>query len=115
MLLQRHSFLTHCIAIVLPIIDLQITGIREEPDLLKTKSIVSFQPHTDGTKRVLGVFTGQGAQWPQMVCTLLLTAQRPRSGWTKRGGSLAELPVALRPSFSLQEELACISDSPQAA
>ncbi|KAF4166939.1 hypothetical protein CNMCM6936_005848 [Aspergillus lentulus] len=66
-LLQRHSFLTHRIAILSDTIDLQITGIREEPDLLKTKSIAKAH---------------SGRRW---VCTLLLTAQRPRSGWTKRG------------------------------
>ncbi|KAF4156505.1 hypothetical protein CNMCM6069_006657 [Aspergillus lentulus] len=61
------SFLTHRIAVLSDTIDLQITGIREEPDLLKANSIAKAH---------------SGCRW---VCTLLLTAQRPRSGWTKRG------------------------------
>ncbi|GFF43283.1 hypothetical protein IFM58399_06894 [Aspergillus lentulus] len=106
------SFLTHRIAVLSDTIDLQITGIREEPDLLKANSIVSSQPHTDGTKHVLGVFTGQGAQWLQMGLHFITHCPEATIWLDETGRSL---PVALRPSFSLEEEPACISDSPQTA
>ncbi|EAW20756.1 uncharacterized protein NFIA_112810 [Aspergillus fischeri NRRL 181] len=100
-LLQRPSFLTHRIAILATTIDLLITRIREELALLKTKnpsSIVSSLLPTDGTKRILGVSTGQGAQWPQMGLDLITHCPEATIWLDVAGRSLTELPVALRPS-----------------
>ncbi|GFG26862.1 lovastatin nonaketide synthase [Aspergillus udagawae] len=108
-LLQQRSFLVHRIALWAPTIDLLITRIREELDLIKTKrpsSIVSSQPHTDEKKSILGIFTGQGAQWPQMGLDLITHCPEARTWLDEMQTSLADLPVELRPSFSLQEELA---------
>ncbi|KAF7180413.1 hypothetical protein CNMCM7691_009581 [Aspergillus felis] len=108
-LLQRRSFLMHRTALWAPTIDLLITRIREELDLIKAKrrsSVVSSQPHTDEKRRILGIFTGQGAQWPQMGLDLIAHCLEARNWLDEMERSLADLHVEFRPSFSLQEELA---------
>ncbi|KAF7161780.1 hypothetical protein CNMCM5623_007245 [Aspergillus felis] len=108
-LLQRRSFLMHRTALWAPTIHLLIIRIREELDLIKAKkpsSVVSSQPHTDEQRRILGIFTGQGAQWPQMGLDLITHCPEARIWLDEMERSLADLPVELRSSFSLQEELA---------
>lgn len=57
---------------------------------------------TSGAK-VLGVFTGQGAQWPQMGRSLILRSHRFRSTIAELERSLAALPNP--PAWSLHDEL----------
>ncbi|RLM00364.1 hypothetical protein CFD26_104016 [Aspergillus turcosus] len=112
-LLQRRSALTHRIVLWAPTIDLLSTRIRQELDLIKAKtlsSISSSKPPIDGKKRILGIFTGQGAQWPQMGLDLISHCPEARIWLEKMDRSLAGLPVELRPSFSLQEELAAAQE-----
>ncbi|PWY93430.1 ketoacyl-synt-domain-containing protein [Aspergillus sclerotioniger CBS 115572] len=56
-------------------------------------------------KRIFGVFTGQGAQWPQMG--LDVVSQCPQAaGWLKElQQSLDTLPTEYRPTFTLFNEL----------
>lgn len=56
-------------------------------------------------KRILGVFTGQGAQWPQMGLDVI--SQCPQAaGWLKElQQSLDTLPAEYRPTFTLLDEL----------
>jgi acyl transferase domain-containing protein len=112
-LLQRRSILTHRIILWAPTIDLLITRIREELEHIKAKklsSILSSQPPTGGKKRILGIFTGQGAQWPQMGLDLVTHCPQARTWLEEMDRSLADLAVELRPSFSLQEELAAAQE-----
>ncbi|KAI3400061.1 hypothetical protein diail_4599 [Diaporthe ilicicola] len=53
--------------------------------------------------RVLGVFTGQGAQWPRMGACLFESSPEFRRSIRQLDESLAELPDA--PSWSLADEL----------
>ncbi|EPE06001.1 lovastatin nonaketide synthase [Ophiostoma piceae UAMH 11346] len=55
--------------------------------------------------RILGVFTGQGAQWPGMGSALYEHSALFRSSLQSLEASLAELPEADRPAWSLTEEL----------
>ncbi|KAF2797429.1 AMP-binding enzyme [Melanomma pulvis-pyrius CBS 109.77] len=60
---------------------------------------------------ILGVFTGQGAQWPRMGAELLsssVAAAEIISALEKR---LARLPLADRPVWSLREEMERVVDS----
>ena len=54
---------------------------------------------------ILGVFTGQGAQWAGMGRELILGSEVVRESIETLEGHLAELPTADRPSWSLKSEL----------
>jgi hybrid polyketide synthase/nonribosomal peptide synthetase ACE1 len=64
------------------------------------ESIAKYHP-----PRVLGVFTGQGAQWAGMGRDLLLRSEFARSCIFRLDQWLSELPYNDRPSWSLQHEL----------
>lgn len=55
--------------------------------------------------RILGVFTGQGAQWAQMGMELVTTFQASRYIMERLQKRLDQLPVGDRPSWSLLQEL----------
>jgi hybrid polyketide synthase/nonribosomal peptide synthetase ACE1 len=57
------------------------------------------------TPRILGIFTGQGAQWAGMGRDLLLCSEFARSSIFRMDRWLSELPYKDRPSWSLQHEL----------
>ena len=54
---------------------------------------------------ILGVFTGQGAQWPQMGAELLRSSSYARKIIEELDSSLASLPAADRPLWTLMGEL----------
>lgn len=58
-----------------------------------------------GPPRILGVFTGQGAQWARMGAELVLLSSRARSIFEELEDSLRTLPINDRPSWSLIDEL----------
>lgn len=58
-----------------------------------------------GPPRILGVFTGQGAQWARMGAELVLLSSRARFIFEELEDSLRTLPVNDRPSWSLIDEL----------
>ncbi|KAI0402025.1 putative PKS-NRPS protein [Xylaria palmicola] len=55
--------------------------------------------------KVLGIFTGQGAQWPRMGAELIESSAAVRAIVAALEKSLAELPPSDRPSWSLTEEM----------
>ncbi len=58
-----------------------------------------------GKPRILGIFTGQGAQWPQMGFDLVAKSPACRSILERLQRHLDQLPVADQPSWSLLEQL----------
>lgn len=58
-----------------------------------------------GKPRVLGVFTGQGAQWAQMGLELITTFPAAKSILERLEKRLDQLPVGDRPAWSLLQEL----------
>ncbi|KAI9927011.1 hypothetical protein MW887_003392 [Aspergillus wentii] len=62
---------------------------------------------TSGTKktRILGVFTGQGAQWARMGAEFIETSEYAANILGELDDVLAQLPELDRPSWTLQEEL----------
>ncbi|XMA10253.1 hypothetical protein WAI453_003044 [Rhynchosporium graminicola] len=59
----------------------------------------------DETPALLGVFTGQGAQWPAMGKVLLSTVPFARDVMTQLDRSLQTLPSQYRPTWCLEEQL----------
>ncbi|OQE38670.1 hypothetical protein PENCOP_c008G08238 [Penicillium coprophilum] len=56
-------------------------------------------------RRVMGIFTGQGVQWPQMGLDLIEASPQIRQWMGHLEEALNELPLELRPRFSLLKEL----------
>ncbi|KAK4222296.1 acyl transferase/acyl hydrolase/lysophospholipase [Podospora fimiseda] len=63
------------------------------------------QPNDSRLPRILGVFTGQGAQWASMGIHLLHCSVVARSSFEKLQASLDTLPLGNAPRWRLQEEL----------
>jgi hybrid polyketide synthase/nonribosomal peptide synthetase ACE1 len=82
-------------------IDEMLESWRQNPD----KGIGNRRKADSEARRVLGIFTGQGAQWPAMGRLLLLSSDYCRRLLETLDRSLAELPEAERPSWSLLSEL----------
>ncbi|RYO81441.1 hypothetical protein DL762_007113 [Monosporascus cannonballus] len=61
--------------------------------------------------RGLGIFTGQGAQWPGMMKQLIVNAPFVRNILVELDGSLQTLPEGYRPLWSLQEQLLLEGDA----
>lgn len=55
--------------------------------------------------RILGIFTGQGAQWPRMGAALLENSPGARAIIEKLEQSLNALPARDRPSWSLSDQI----------
>ncbi|CAI7659405.1 unnamed protein product [Penicillium glandicola] len=106
-LMKRRSMLTYRVVLCAPTIEVLITKIHEELELRKSNnpSTIIVQP-TSGQKRVLGIFTGQGAQWPRMGLDLVTHSSEGRRLFDEMNESLESLPVELQPTFSLFDELA---------
>ncbi|KAK5996028.1 Polyketide synthase-nonribosomal peptide synthetase phmA [Cladobotryum mycophilum] len=78
-------------------------GLRERSEADKT-TLIPVPPKSPSSKpRVLGVFTGQGAQWKRMGAELLASSPKVVSILDHLERSLAELPDG--PSFSLKSEI----------
>ncbi|KAJ8124217.1 hypothetical protein ONZ43_g8 [Nemania bipapillata] len=63
------------------------------------------------TPRILGVFTGQGAQWPAMGAQLIRNSIFVRRKLQQLEASLAALPTSDRPSWSLCQEILAGGDT----
>nr|BAZ95823.1 PKS-NRPS hybrid cpaA [Curvularia pallescens] len=55
--------------------------------------------------RILGIFTGQGAQWPAMGASLIRSSKFVSDRIQQLEDSLASLPSDHRPAWSLREEM----------
>src|SRR5204862_767415 len=66
----------------------------------------SFAAHaTTGASSILGIFTGQGAQWAAMGAGLIRLSNHARSVIQELDQSLASLPKTDRPQWTIIEEL----------
>jgi hybrid polyketide synthase/nonribosomal peptide synthetase ACE1 len=73
----------------------------EQPIGIRT----SFQGSKDQKPQILGVFTGQGAQYARMGAALIESSDTARRIIEKLEARLAQLPKNKRPSWSLKQEL----------
>ncbi|KAK3369911.1 AMP-binding enzyme [Podospora didyma] len=83
-------------------------SVKIEDKLKLNDSSLGMRPlllHEPARPRILGVFTGQGAQWARMGVDLAEKSATCRRVIQALDGRLARLPVADRPSWSLLHEL----------
>lgn len=67
------------------------------------------------TPRILGIFTGQGAQWPAMGAALIRSSQFVRDTIRRLEESLATLPPADRPEWRLTDAILAGADTSRIA
>ncbi|PGH18166.1 hypothetical protein AJ80_04553 [Polytolypa hystricis UAMH7299] len=105
-LLQKCSALTYRLAFSASCIAALESQIKEEVSLRKDKkpSTIVSRPSTK-RKRIVGIFTGQGAQWPQMCLDLMIASPDALAWLGELQTALDELPAEYRPDFSLIDEL----------
>ncbi|TLD22711.1 hypothetical protein PspLS_07027 [Pyricularia sp. CBS 133598] len=66
---------------------------------------VDFTPKTSDVIRIMGIFTGQGAQWPAMLKQLLINVPYVQSIIAELDNSLQSLPAQYRPTWTLSEQV----------
>jgi hybrid polyketide synthase/nonribosomal peptide synthetase ACE1 len=105
-LLCRKSIFTHKISFSATTVASLCSKIDMELELREkaTSRIVSSRP-TSKPKRILGVFTGQGAQWEAMGADLIVASSLAREIIHVLEEALATLPLEHRPEWSLSAEL----------
>lgn len=105
-LMTRRSAFSNRIFLTASSHDGLLQKIQEELDqrLAKNPSTIVSRPGP-APKRILGVFTGQGAQWAQMGLDLIQTCPEAKSWLDELQESLDQLPSEWRPDFSLLDEL----------
>ena len=83
----------------------QIGKRLEEIQADPNKSIGVSQKPVSRTLQILGIFTGQGAQWPAMGRQLLLQSPFVRDSIADFDNVLQNLPLSERPDWSLTEQI----------
>lgn len=104
-LIMRRSNLPHRLILVASSVDdLQQKLQKELEPSTASSEIISSQLNA-GPKQILGVFTGQGAQYAQMGWDLISNSPQARLWLAELQEALDTLPEAYRPNFSLVDEL----------
>lgn len=106
-LLHRRSVLSNRLVLWAPTIVALQEKIQEALNQQRKDSPLSTAVSrlTTYSKQILGIFTGQGAQWPQMAVDLITSSPEAAKWFNDLQISLDQLPEAYRPEFSLVDEL----------
>ncbi|KAF4766473.1 hypothetical protein HAV15_010469 [Penicillium sp. str.  len=73
--------------------------------------VTDFRTDANDNPRVLGVFTGQGAQWPGMLKKLMVGMPFVRGILEELDNSLQTLPEKYRPTWTLYDQLMLEGDA----
>ena len=82
-------------------IDAKLEAAKSDPQ----QNPIAIRSINKSSPRILGVFTGQGAQWPSMGKKLILQSEYVKQLFQTLEGYLTQLPESDRPSWSLTEQL----------
>jgi hybrid polyketide synthase/nonribosomal peptide synthetase ACE1 len=92
-------------------IDEKLVALKQTPG-----STVGVRSNAkQSTPHVLGVFTGQGAQWAEMGSQLILSSEYVRTRIRELQESLSTLPSTDRPQWDLQKEILAGANSSRLA
>lgn len=86
-------------------------ALERDAALVKGKQSLALTSDLRVKPQMIGIFTGQGAQWPAMGKTLLAGIPLARQIVSELDRSLQELPLKYRPSWSILEQLQLESDA----
>ncbi|KAI0487511.1 hypothetical protein F4859DRAFT_525620 [Xylaria cf. heliscus] len=99
----KASFSASTIEKLVSKIDAKLSLAKEKPG--STIGVKASVKSATTSPRILGVFTGQGAQWPAMGAQLIRSSAFVREQVEVLENYLAALPSADRPEWSLQHEM----------
>jgi hybrid polyketide synthase/nonribosomal peptide synthetase ACE1 len=103
---KRRSTFSHKIAFLAPDVESLIRNIELRLEEYENKSDANIGVRSSSTPpKVLGVFTGQGAQWPAMGAELIRSSEFVRRRLQELDGALATLPAADRPTWKIADQL----------
>ncbi|KAH8896398.1 putative polyketide synthase [Thozetella sp. PMI_491] len=80
-------------------------ALEQNAPSVSGKQVVAAASDVKSKSKVLGIFTGQGAQWPAMGKSLISEVAYARSIISELDSSLQDLPAEYRPSWSLLDQL----------
>ncbi|KAL8974635.1 MAG: hypothetical protein Q9197_001123 [Variospora fuerteventurae] len=92
-------------------IDEKLAGVKQTPG----KTIGIRNSPKPVIPRILGVFTGQGAQWAAMGAQLIRSSDFVRRRVQDLEGFLATLPSSSRPQWNLRDEMLAGADTSRVA
>lgn len=105
-LFRRRTTFSHKLAVYAPSSESLQGKLQDEITRRQSNqsSAITSKP-TVKAPRLLGVFTGQGAQWPQMGLDLLRASSDATAWLDSLQASLDQLPAEYQPHYSLRGEL----------
>jgi acyl transferase domain-containing protein/SAM-dependent methyltransferase len=111
-LFRRRAAFVHRLTLWAPSIESLRSKIEAEIVSRKANNPSTIKSRTtSGPKTILGVFTGQGAQWPEMGMDLITASPEARACLDALQASLDTLPTQYRPDYSLLQELSAPKSS----
>ncbi|OAG36753.1 hypothetical protein AYO21_09026 [Fonsecaea monophora] len=110
-LLKKRSTLQICHTIQAKTVPALCDALDREAALLSAKQTSPVVLDTKRKPHVLGIFTGQGAQWPAMGRILITEVGYARSIISELDYSLQSLPDKYRPRWSLVDQLLRVGEA----
>ncbi|GKZ26769.1 type I Iterative Polyketide synthase (PKS) [Aspergillus brasiliensis] len=105
-LLKKRSTLSHRLILTAGTIESLREALNSEVQRRSTDTSSTITRRlTPGPKKILGVFTGQGAQWPQMGLDVISQSPQARIWMKELQQALDTLPAEYKPTFTLLDEL----------
>ncbi|KAI5274298.1 hypothetical protein E4T47_02663 [Aureobasidium subglaciale] len=88
-------------------------ALLHDASLIQGKQSIAVKAEAQIEAQIMGIFTGQGAQWPAMGKALLTNIPAAREIVAELDQSLGDLPDAYRPTWSLFDQLQLGNDASQ--
>ncbi|RAK76642.1 non-reducing polyketide synthase pyr2 [Aspergillus fijiensis CBS 313.89] len=108
-LMHHRSLMSHRLTLTASSLDDLETKLQTE--LQHRSSVETTTKHRAISKGVVGIFTGQGAQYPQMFWDLISRSSQALKWMEELQESLVSLPPQYRPDFLLAQELSAPKDT----
>lgn len=109
-LLSRREQFSHRLVLWAPSIDALKAEITAELERRQSDASSTIIVRGAPSQKILGVFTGQGAQWPQMGLDLITQSCAAKLWFEELQASLDELPRKYQPKATLMQQLSAAKE-----